>query len=234
MTAILVPQLRHMCPIALLCATPVLLALGGVARLTRSYSSRVTLLALGLPPLAAVAGMLALSRFALRFTRDPALDRTWVVFLGGAAVWWVPVALLLGRRLVRVRARAHERRSDSARRDLVIWISRDLSAPVAEIQAMSEALADGVVSNLDQTGRYLRCITQEAERLVGMVDDLLELSQITPGVPPWSGLTALPPADIPSRSQRPEPEPPPSPAQPDPGTGQGVLGIRRGPHNTSV
>jgi signal transduction histidine kinase len=46
---------------------------------------------------------------------------------------------------------------------------------------MSEALADGVVSDPEETGQYARRIGREAERLAGMVDDLFQLSRITSG-----------------------------------------------------
>jgi signal transduction histidine kinase len=64
---------------------------------------------------------------------------------------------------------------------LVAWISHDLRTPLAGIQAMTEALADGVVSAPKDVAGYATQIGAETRRLSGMVDDLFELSRITAG-----------------------------------------------------
>jgi signal transduction histidine kinase len=63
----------------------------------------------------------------------------------------------------------------------VAWISHDLRTPLAGIRAMSEALADGVVSDADDVAEYARRIRGETVRLSAMVDDLFQLSRITSG-----------------------------------------------------
>jgi len=81
-------------------------------------------------------------------------------------------------------AEAHARESalESARRELVSWVSHDLRTPLAGIRAMSEALEDGVVDDPATVAEYHRTMRLEADRLAGLVDDLFELSRIHAGV----------------------------------------------------
>jgi signal transduction histidine kinase len=74
-----------------------------------------------------------------------------------------------------------ERSLESARRELVAWVSHDLRTPLAGMRAMAEALEDGVVADPETVGRYHRQIRLEVDRLSGMVDDLFELSRIHAG-----------------------------------------------------
>jgi len=78
-------------------------------------------------------------------------------------------------------AKMKEAAMEASRRELVAWVSHDLRTPIAGIRAMSEALEDGVVDDLDTVARYHRTIRQEADRLTGLVDDLFELSRIQAG-----------------------------------------------------
>jgi signal transduction histidine kinase len=77
-------------------------------------------------------------------------------------------------------AEAHEREQalESARRELVAWVSHDLRTPLAGIRAMAEALQDGVVDDPDTVARYHATIQSETDRLARLVDDLFELSRI--------------------------------------------------------
>jgi signal transduction histidine kinase len=75
-------------------------------------------------------------------------------------------------------ARTRERALDTARRELVAWVSHDLRTPLSGIRAMIEALNDGVVSDPATVARYHEAIQSEADRLSGLVDDLFELSRI--------------------------------------------------------
>jgi len=74
-----------------------------------------------------------------------------------------------------------ERALESARRELVAWVSHDLRTPLAGMRAMAEALEDEVVTDEETVGRYHRQIRLEVDRLSGMVDDLFELSRIHAG-----------------------------------------------------
>jgi signal transduction histidine kinase len=60
------------------------------------------------------------------------------------------------------------------RRNLIAWASHDLRAPLASLQAMIEALEDGVGRPED----YLPEMRRQVRTLAGLVDDIFELSRI--------------------------------------------------------
>jgi signal transduction histidine kinase len=64
-----------------------------------------------------------------------------------------------------------------ARTQLVAWASHDLRTPLANMQAMLEALEDG----LAEPGRYLPALHDQARTLSRLVDDLFELARIDAG-----------------------------------------------------
>lgn len=76
-------------------------------------------------------------------------------------------------------SRERERALETSRRELVAWISHDLRTPLAGLQAMTEALEDGMV---DDPQVYLTRIRAEVGRMSAMVSDLFELSRIQAGV----------------------------------------------------
>ena len=65
-----------------------------------------------------------------------------------------------------------------ARRELVAWASHDLRTPLASMQAMLEALEDG----LADPAEYLPALRNQVRALSSLVDDLFELSRIDAGV----------------------------------------------------
>ena len=65
-----------------------------------------------------------------------------------------------------------------ARRQLVAWASHDLRTPIASIQAMLEALEDG----LAEPERYVPAMREQIRTLSLLVDDLFELARIDAGV----------------------------------------------------
>ncbi|MGY3380502.1 signal transduction histidine kinase [Arthrobacter sp. TE12231] len=75
-------------------------------------------------------------------------------------------------------SRQRETAVENARRELVSWISHDLRTPLASMRAMTEALEDGMAS--DVPGYYRKIIAQ-TDLMAGMVNDLLELSKIHAG-----------------------------------------------------
>ncbi|GAA0395574.1 two-component sensor histidine kinase [Acrocarpospora corrugata] len=92
------------------------------------------------------------------------------------------VSQALGQAYARIRnGRERERALESARRELVSWVSHDLRTPLAGMRAMVEALQDGVVDDPATVRRYHGQIRLEVDRLAGMVDDLFELSRIHAG-----------------------------------------------------
>jgi signal transduction histidine kinase len=68
-----------------------------------------------------------------------------------------------------------------ARRELVAWASHDLRAPITSLQAMLEAIDDGVI----ESGHYMDALQSQVRLLGSLVDDLFELACID------SGATAL-------------------------------------------
>jgi signal transduction histidine kinase len=94
-----------------------------------------------------------------------------------------------------------------ARRQLVAWASHDLRTPLASLQAMLEAIEDG----LADTAQYLPAMREQVNRLALLVDDLFELARIDAGVltmelrdAPLSGLveSCLRGLDAEARSRR--------------------------------
>jgi len=64
-----------------------------------------------------------------------------------------------------------------ARRQLVAWASHDLRTPLASIQAMLEAVEDGLV----EPERYLPALQEQTRTLGLLVEDLFELARIDSG-----------------------------------------------------
>jgi signal transduction histidine kinase len=64
-----------------------------------------------------------------------------------------------------------------ARRELVAWASHDLRTPIASLQAMIEAMEDGLV----EADHYLPALQQQVRALAVLVDDLFELARIDAG-----------------------------------------------------
>ncbi|MEV7605553.1 HAMP domain-containing sensor histidine kinase [Paenarthrobacter sp. NPDC089322] len=75
-------------------------------------------------------------------------------------------------------SREREAAIETARRELVSWISHDLRTPLASMRAMTEALEDGMASDVPA---YYRKIISQTEQMTAMVNDLLELSKIQAG-----------------------------------------------------
>jgi signal transduction histidine kinase len=65
-----------------------------------------------------------------------------------------------------------------ARRELVAWASHDLRTPLSSLQAMLEAIEDGLV----EPAEYLPAMREQVRRLGMLVDDLFELARIDAGV----------------------------------------------------
>ena len=64
-----------------------------------------------------------------------------------------------------------------ARRELVAWASHDLRTPLANMQAMLEALEDGLV----EPEATIPVLSEQVGVLSGLVDDLFELARIDAG-----------------------------------------------------
>ncbi|WP_410506855.1 sensor histidine kinase [[Mycobacterium] appelbergii] len=177
---------------ALACSIPVVLAGAIIIRLARSWSLAVSMVALVLiPTVATFTGVLGASGFMITET----FERI-VVVLVIVSVVTIPAAVMLARYQARrtvweQEIRDSERSAEQSRRQLVAFVSHDLRTPLAGIRAVSEAIADGVVTD-DEVRFQAKHIEQESIRLSEMVDDLFEMSKINAGaVQPARGQAAL-------------------------------------------
>jgi signal transduction histidine kinase len=67
------------------------------------------------------------------------------------------------------------------RRDLIAWVSHDLQTPLTSIQAMVEALSDGVVEDPQTVQRYLHTVQREIGDLSVLIDELFQMAQMDAG-----------------------------------------------------
>ena len=84
-------------------------------------------------------------------------------------------------------AREQEARAEADRRELVAWVSHDLRTPLAGIWAISEAVEDGVASDVPAAMRRVR---DSVAQMGDLVDTLLALSRLQaadPGLPDERG-----------------------------------------------
>ena len=141
------------------------------------------------------AGVLALAATLTACSQNPTpLDRPddvpatfeqTAVVLVIVSVVTIPAAVMLARYQARrtvweQEIRDSERAAEHSRRQLVAFVSHDLRTPLAGIRAVSEAIADGVVTD-DEVRTQAKHIEQESIRLSEMVDDLFEMSKINAG-----------------------------------------------------
>jgi signal transduction histidine kinase len=181
--AVTVPpnDLTHIALLALASSVPVVVLGGLIIRLARSWSITVSMVALVLiPTLATFAGVFGASRFMADST-----FQTIAVVLIIVAVVTLPAAVMLARYQARrtvweKEIQDAERVAEQSRRQLVAFVSHDLRTPLAGIRALSEAIADGVVSP-DEVRTQAKNIEQESIRLSEMVDDLFEMAKINAG-----------------------------------------------------
>ncbi len=69
-------------------------------------------------------------------------------------------------------------RVDRMRKDFVINVSHELRTPLAAIQGYAETLLEGAIDEPGTNRRFLRILSQNAERLSQLTSDLMTLSQI--------------------------------------------------------
>jgi signal transduction histidine kinase len=71
-----------------------------------------------------------------------------------------------------------ERMVEAQRRDLIVAVSHDLRTPLADLQAMAEAITDGVVSDPATIAAYAGRMSTSVQSLGRLVDDLFEFVQL--------------------------------------------------------
>jgi len=74
-----------------------------------------------------------------------------------------------------------QRELETLRRDLIAWAGHDLQTPLASVQAVVEALADGVVEDPETAQRYLRTAQKDIRALSVLIDDLFQMAQLDAG-----------------------------------------------------
>nr|WP_106779176.1 HAMP domain-containing sensor histidine kinase [Lysinibacillus timonensis] len=67
---------------------------------------------------------------------------------------------------------------EQMRKDYIANISHELKSPLASIKALTETLADRVVTDQARTNHYYNIILKESARLEKLIADLLELSRL--------------------------------------------------------
>ena len=85
----------------------------------------------------------------------------------------------LGDDFNRMAAQLQEAKQQRA--DLIAWVSHDLQTPLTSIQAILEALADGVVKEPESVQRYLVTAQREIRSLSTLIDDLFQVAKLDAG-----------------------------------------------------
>lgn len=67
------------------------------------------------------------------------------------------------------------------RREFLANVSHELKTPVASIQALAEAITDGMATEPEQQRRYLDTIVAESRHIDRLIHDILDLSQLEAG-----------------------------------------------------
>ncbi|MBC3886999.1 HAMP domain-containing protein [Acetobacterium paludosum] len=74
-----------------------------------------------------------------------------------------------------------ERTLDKMRQRFTAQVSHEIQTPLAVIKSYAEALEDGVLENQDEESEYYITIQKETDKISGIANDLLDLSQIESG-----------------------------------------------------
>ena len=70
------------------------------------------------------------------------------------------------------------RRLEGMRREFVANVSHELKTPITSIKGFVETLLDGAMRESETAERFLKIIARQADRLSGIIEDLLHLSRI--------------------------------------------------------
>lgn len=82
------------------------------------------------------------------------------------------------------------RLAEQIRSEFVANASHELKTPLTSIKGFSELIQSGIIKNPDKIEGYLTQITNETERMIGVINDILQLSEIEASVKD-SGLIQL-------------------------------------------
>lgn len=73
------------------------------------------------------------------------------------------------------------RRSEQARKELLVTVSHELRTPITSISGFAEALRDGVVKDEERKQRYYQIIAAESSRMTRLINDLFDVSKLETG-----------------------------------------------------
>ncbi len=73
------------------------------------------------------------------------------------------------------------RQTDEIRRDFVANVSHELRTPGASLKALVETLEAGAIDDVEARGGFLARIHDEVDRIIALVEELLELARIESG-----------------------------------------------------
>ncbi len=73
------------------------------------------------------------------------------------------------------------RRLENIRKDFVANVSHELKTPITSIKGWVETLLGGGVEDAEESARFLKIISKQADRLHAIIEDLLSLSRIEQG-----------------------------------------------------
>jgi two-component system phosphate regulon sensor histidine kinase PhoR len=94
-------------------------------------------------------------------------------------IWLVHVQpLVRGEVLLLMRDVTDRRRAEATRRDFAANASHELRTPIAAINAASETLLGGAITNQETARPFVEIIARHTERLARLSNDLLDLSRI--------------------------------------------------------
>ncbi|MDI3298785.1 MAG: ATP-binding protein [Bacillota bacterium] len=83
-------------------------------------------------------------------------------------------------------------RLDAMRKEFVANASHELKTPLTTIKSYVETLLDGAWRNAEVTPRFLAVVHDETERMIRLVNELLDLSQLEAGAPLGPAETVYP------------------------------------------
>ncbi len=79
--------------------------------------------------------------------------------------------------IVMIQDVTEQRRLDNMRKEFVANVSHELRTPLTTVKSYVETLLEGEVENADNNKKFLSIINTETDRMVHLVQDLLELSR---------------------------------------------------------
>jgi two-component system, OmpR family, sensor histidine kinase SaeS len=78
-------------------------------------------------------------------------------------------------------AQRKQRILENTRRDLIAWVSHDLQTPLASMQVITAALADGLIQDKGTEQHYFATLQKDIRELSELIDDLFQMTQLDAG-----------------------------------------------------